>query len=159
MPFHLHKVLQWKAGGLQTARSNLVNSFLIKSSLIKPSQVFMWALRQQYKSSLLYFFYTSAKSYLPSALHNHQPEQPASPAFPHALGLAALLTPQPRHTQCHSQAAQPAAKRFNNPIGAAPAVRPRLGPSPGSLAGDTVTGTERSARWTSMGHGQPRPVA
>lgn len=58
-------------------------------------------------------------------MHNHQPEQPASLADPHASGLAALLTLQLRHVQCHSQAAQPQAKCSNNPISTALAAQPR----------------------------------
>lgn len=58
-------------------------------------------------------------------MHNHQPEQPASLANPHALGLAALLTLQLRYVQCHSQAAQPQVKCSNNLIGTALAAQPR----------------------------------
>lgn len=58
-------------------------------------------------------------------MHNHQPEQPASLAGPHASGLAALLTLQLRHVQCHSQAAQPQAKCSNNSTGTALAAQPQ----------------------------------
>lgn len=58
-------------------------------------------------------------------MHDHQPEQPASLANPHALGLAALPTPELRHVQCHSQAARPQAECSNNPIGTALAAQPQ----------------------------------
>lgn len=86
-------------------------------------------------------------------MHNHQPEQPASLADPHASGLAALLTPQLRHVQRHSQAAQPQTKCSNNPIGTALAAQPQ------HHQGLETVSAECRAQWISVGHLQLCSVA